>query len=128
MSIAGCNVKVNIWRITTPDDDISGGALISGSVIYSNYPARIQQQPEQMLLLQQGLETMKVFTVTMYPGTLDIRERDELEVVLPTNYQIYGQRMRIINSRHADFAPSDPRNYMMLTVTRSVRSHANTKQ
>ena len=92
MSIAGSNVKVDIWRITTPDDDTAGGALVSGTVIYSHYPARIQQQPEQMLLLQQGLETMKVFTALMTPGTLDIRERDELEVVLPMNYQIYGQR------------------------------------
>jgi len=128
MSIAGSNVKVDIWRITTPDDDTAGGALVSGTVIYSHYPARIQQQPEQMLLLQQGLETMKVFTALMTPGTLDIRERDELEVVLPMNYQIYGQRMRIINARPADFAPNDPRNYMMLTMTRSVRSHANTNQ
>ena len=128
MSIAGSNVKVNIWRITTPDDDDAGGALVSGTLIFESYPARIQQQKAQMLLLQQGLETPKIFTALLTPGTLDIRERDELEVVLPTNYQIYGQRMRIINSRPADFTPNDPRNYIMLTMTRSVRSHANTKQ
>lgn len=122
--IAGCNTKVRIWRITTPDDDSSGGALISGTILYENVPARIQQQPEQMLLLQQGLETLKVFTANVYPGTLDIRERDELEVTFPANYQIYGQRMRITNARPADFAPNDRRNYMLLTMTRSVQAHA----
>lgn len=126
--ILGCNVKADIWRITETTDDISGGAVLTGTVVYSAYPARIQQQPVEMLLLQQGLETPKIFTATMFPGTLDIRERDELEVVAPANYQIYGQRMRIINVRPADFTPSDPRNYLMLTMTRSVQSHANTRQ
>jgi len=126
--IQGCNVKVDIWRITETTDDASGGAVITGTVVYSAYPARIQQQEVEMLLLQQGLETPKIFNVTMYPGTLDIRERDELEVVQPYNYQIVNQRMRILNVRPADFAPNDPRNYLMLTCTRSVQSHANTKQ
>lgn len=121
--IAGQNCKFDIWRMTMLDDDSVGGAQVSGSVVYQNIPARFQQMPEQQLLLHQGLETERFFTANIVPGTLEVYERDEVEVVAPSDHQYYGDRFRVVGRRWADFPPRDPRNYMMLTLTRSVRAH-----
>jgi len=122
--VAGLNVCGRIWKITVNEDDAVGGAVITGTVAHDGVSARIQQQPTEMLLLQQGLETDKPFTMIFAPVTLDVKERYEFEVTIPTDYYLYGERLRMINVRPADFAPSDGRNYIMCELSRSERSHA----
>ena len=122
--VAGFNVAGRIWAISESVDDASGGAVITGTVVHANVPARIQQQPEEQLLLQQGLEINKSFTALIAPVTLDVDERYEFEVTNPPNYYLYGKRLRIINVRQADFVPGDQRNYIMLTMTRSHKANA----
>ncbi|MHA2405075.1 MAG: hypothetical protein ACXADH_18935 [Candidatus Kariarchaeaceae archaeon] len=131
--VAGLNVIGRIWKIDYEDDDSSGGAIITGTVCHDNVRLRVQQKPEEQLLLQQGLETLKTFTaictpVTLdidicTPVTLDIDERYELEIMLPQSYYLAEQRLRIVNHRPADFPSSDGRNYVMLTLNRSHRAH-----
>jgi hypothetical protein len=122
---AGNNVAINIWRIgyISGDDDI-GGAIVTGSIVYSHMPARFQAQPAQQLLLQQGLETEELFEVVVQPGTLDIRQRDEVQIVEPFDHQDYNNRFRVINRQYSSLSPRDPRNWINLTVTRSVRAHS----
>jgi len=122
--VAGLNVKFDIWRWTFTTDDSSGGAVPTGTYIYRSICGRFQQQPEEMMLLQQGYETLKTFTCIIAPATLSVKERDELELVFPANHYYYGDRFRIINARPADFNPNDRRNYLMLTLTRSTEAHA----
>jgi len=122
MSIAGLNCRIDIWRINYANDDIVGGAVITGTLQYQNVAARIQANPEEQLLLQQGLETIRTFTATLIPGTLDIRERDEIEVSQPLDHNYYGQRFRVNGVSYSDFNARNPRNYMMLTLQRSVRA------
>jgi hypothetical protein len=124
MSIAGSNVIGRIWRISQDTDNSSGGAMITGTVVHERVHLRIQQQPEEMLLLQQGYETPKTWTALCDPVTLDIDERYELEIYLPTNYYLTNKRLRITNHRPADFTPSDARNYVLLTLMRMHKSHA----
>lgn len=119
---AGLNKKAHIWRMSTQDDSV-GGAMATGTVRYYNVPIRMQANPDEQLLLQQGLETQKTFSATLKPGTLDIRERDELEIVAPVDDFYYGDRFRIRSVRHSDFNTRDPRNYIMLELVRSVRAH-----
>ena len=121
--VAGLNIRVNVWRITTPIDDHVGGALITGTVIYHDVQARMEEVPAQMLLVQQGLETLSTFRMTLVPGTLTIYERDEVEVVQPRDHYYYGQRFRVKNVSHSSFNPRDPRNYLMLVLNRSDRMH-----
>ena|SRR3990167_6105925 len=120
---AGQNIRANVWRISQSDDDAVGGSVITGTLQYVNIPFRMQQKPEEQLLLQQGLETTKIFTGIVVPGTLDIQERDEIQISKPLDHQFYGTRFRIISVRFSDFTPRDPRGYIMLTLTRSVRAH-----
>lgn len=125
MMVAGLNVKFDIWRVNYSPDDEVGGAVTTGTYSYRNIDGRFQQQPEEQVFLQQGMETVKTFSCIVVPATLDIDERDEIEVVCPTNHYYFGNRFRVINARPADFNPNDRRNYLMLTLTRSVEAHAN---
>jgi hypothetical protein len=120
--VAGLNIQIRHWRITYSDDNEVGGAVVTGSVV-GIYQARMSSNPPSQLLLQQGLETERVFNVTRN-GTIDFQERDEIEVYRPTDHPYYGDFFRIRGVRYSDFNRRDPRAYMMLTVSRSVSAHA----
>lgn len=123
MTIAGANCQVNIWRISVGDDDYVGGASQTGSIVYYGVPANVQAIPANQLLLQQGLETVRIFKALL-PNTWDIRERDELQVVKPKDHVYYNNRFRIISVTYSGNNRRDPRNYMILEMTRSVEAHA----
>lgn len=123
--IAGSNCRIDIWRISEDDDDIVGGAVITGTLQYQNVHARFQSDREDIMLLQQGLETLRTFTFTVFPITMNIYERDEVEVSYPTDHKYYGDRFRIVSVRYSDFNVRDPRNYIILHATRNVKAHAN---
>lgn len=123
---AGMNTVVRIHRINYADDDIVGGAVITGTVTHSNVHARIEANPEEQLLIQQpGLETTRTFDALIKPGSLDVRERDELEIYKPTYHPYYGVRFRIVGVQYSSMDKYNPNNYMRLSMIRSVRSHAN---
>jgi hypothetical protein len=83
----------------------------------------MQEQPEEQLLLQQGLETLKTFQANIYPGWLAIKERDEFEVTAPSDHYHLGDRFRVINVRPSSHNRRDPRGYVMLTLMRSEVAH-----
>ena len=126
MTFAGVNCRGSIWRWTfTGYDDSVGGANPSGTYVYNDVSAFLQEEPEEQLLLQQGLEIQKIFKANVYPGWLDIRERDEFEVTTPTDHYHYGDRFRIINARPSSHNRRDPRGKIMLTMRRSEVAHAH---
>lgn len=120
---AGKNCRIDVWRISFNPDDSVGGAQPTGTVI-GNYEARFQSIPASQLLLQQGLETVRTFTAVVVPGTVDIQERDEIQITHPYDHMYYGDMFRIISITYSSHNPRDPRNYLMLTLTRSVEAHA----
>jgi hypothetical protein len=122
--VAGANILIRIWRITFPTDDEVGGAQSSGTA-YGDYYARMQGNRDEQLLLQQGLETERTFSLVLSPGNRDIRERDEIEVISPIDHPYYGDRFRIVSIRHSDFNTQDQRSYTMLTLSRSVFAHVS---
>jgi len=116
--------RANIWRINNQADNSGGGAVVSGTVVHSDVLIFWQEKPAEQIILQQGLETERIFAATLVPGTLDIRERDEIEITFPFNDYYYGKRFRIIGVQPSSHLPYDPRNYMLVTMVRSVRSHS----
>jgi len=122
--VAGSNVYARIWRVSQDTDDSSGGAMITGTVVHERVGLRVQQQKAEQLLEQQGLEINKIFHAIADPVTLDIDERYEMEIHTPPTYYLSNKRMRVIDHRPADFVPGDPRNYVLLTFTRSHKAHA----
>jgi hypothetical protein len=123
MTLAGQNRKCDIWRFTYNADSVVGGANPTGTVIYHNVTLRMQEEPYESLLLQQGIEGELTFTANIVPGTLTIQDRDELQVVFPPNDHYYGDKFRVIGHRYADFNPTDPRSYIMLNLRRVETSH-----
>lgn len=121
--MAGNNVRFTIHRMSTATDDSVGGAVITGSVVYTNVQGFFQEMPSNQLLLQQGLETLETFKARIIPGTLVIYRRDEVEITAPLDHPRYGERFRVVNSQYSSHNPRDPRNYILLDLTRSVRMH-----
>lgn len=120
---AGLNQLCSIWRMTNLSDDEVGGAVITGTVVYSGLQCRIDSKPPEQILVQQGLETIRTYTAIVVPGTLDIRERDELQITHPTDDVEYGWRYRIIGMQFSTHNRRDPRNYIILNMVRTVRAH-----
>jgi len=109
--------------MSTDDDDSVGGAMITGSSVYTNVQGFFQEMPANQLLLQQGLETIEIFKIRIIPGTLVIYRRDEVQITQPQDHPRYGERFRVVNSQYSSHSPRDPRNYLLLDVTRSTRAH-----
>ena len=122
---AGLNIGIAIWHYFTPSDDAGGGALSSGTYSYPYVEARMEQSRADMLLLQQGLEVTKVWNVLCQPANLLVYERDEIEVVHPTNHRYFGKRFRVVSVEESSINPDVSTGYMMLRVTRRELSHAN---
>lgn len=122
--MAGLREKANIWRFSFPDDNDVGGAVSSGTLQYANVMSQMDAKMPSQILLQQGLETLETFTAIVIPGTMTIYERDEYEPVFPYNHPYYGQRFRITGVTKSVNMPFNPNNYMVLTMTRSIRAHA----
>jgi hypothetical protein len=120
---AGFNTKVRIWRINYDPDDVVGGAQITGSVQYEEVRARLESNPEDQLLLQQGLETEKTFNALVIPGTLEIKERDELQIIEPDHHPYYADRFRITSVQYSSMDIYNPNSYIRLSLVRSEVSH-----
>jgi len=123
MTAAGENTRSTIWRMVNLTDDAVGGASISGTVVHTGVLTRLDSKATEQVLLQQGYETERTFTAIIVPGTLDIRERDELEITHPIDHVYYGSRFRIITIQYSTHNRRDRRNYIMLNLVRSVRAH-----
>src|SRR3990167_1983263 len=121
---AGLNYRCTVFRITQDTDDVVGGAMITGTAIYTGMEFGLEEQPTQQLLLQQGLETVKTFDAIITPGNLVIKERDEIEITFPIEDFRYGARFRVINARPARMNTRDPRSFIALTLVRSERAHS----
>ena len=124
--VAGFNIKVSVWRVSfaTADDEV-GGAITTGTYVYTNIPARLHEKPTDHVFFQQGIETVKTFQMTVKPSTLVIHERDEIEITWPSEHRFYQDRFRVMGDAYSNFHPREERGYLILDLTRSVRAHAN---
>jgi len=127
---AGLNCLVNFIRLTYTTDDDVGGADPTGTFVFQNVNARIvplsfNGMNPSVLLQDQGLETRRPLSCMVWPGTLAIREEDELVVVSPPNHRYYNQTFRIITLEYAGHHPDQKRQNLLLTIERSDISHRN---
>lgn len=120
---ANYNCFASIWRLSTPTDDVVGGAVVTGTVVYTGLQVFLDSKAPEQILLQQGYETARTFVATVVPGYLDIREKDELEVTAPVEHVYLGKRFRITGVQHSNLDRRDPRNYILLNLVRSVEAH-----
>jgi hypothetical protein len=121
--VAGNNCRSSIFRMLEMADDYVGGSVVTGSVVYSGVYTFFESEQEDQMFVAQGLETLRTYRATIVPGTLTIKERDELMVTEPLDNPHYGKRFRITSMQYSSHNPRDPRNYILLNLVRSERAH-----
>lgn len=96
--VAGLHMKVDIIRINYSADDSIGGAVTTGTTVYSNMPAVLTLRRPSQQSLEQGLEVNQIYDFTcrprFYKSQVVIYERDEILVTWPTDHILYNLRFR----------------------------------
>ncbi len=123
---AGFNIRVNFYSVDTVSDDIVGGALVTGTLLKSNIPARLEADRIEQVFLNQGLETERTFVLTcLYQP--ELKEPDQFQVTQPYNHPYLGERFRVIGVQHSNFTDRR-RRYSMFNCSRSVQAHRELDQ
>lgn len=122
---AGLNVKINVYSMDNLSDDRIGGAILTGTLAGESLACRFEQQKPSYLLMQQGIEVNKIWTVVLKPYEADITERDEVEIVYPVNHSYYGSRFMVKSVQRSSHHPSDPRGYVILYVEKREYAHSH---
>lgn len=127
---AGNNVGIRIWRmVASPSgDDRVGGYDPTGTVLYEHAHARILQNTPTAPLLEQGLETNKLYSFAIDSRDLQIQEQDIVEITSPVIHFDYGKKYRAVAIQRQSFAPNDRRQYLIVTTTRVEIAHGNNYQ
>jgi hypothetical protein len=125
---SGLNQVCNIIRFSYPQDDAVGGAVPSGTVLYSNLDIRIASEKPVMAIVQQGIQTEESYSALLFEGNVDIRHNDQIEVILPVIGWFYGKKFRVVGIQRSSSHPYQERNQIRLTLKRSDESHGNSYQ
>jgi hypothetical protein len=128
---AGFNSTGRIWRFTNSINDEVGGAVPTGTVLYTPVFSRIASEKPTIALLEQGLETPEIFraelSYTPVPGgSFDVRHNDQYEITSPPISPYYNLRFVIIGVQHVSF--NDARRYLRVTLRRLVTANSNLLQ
>lgn len=122
---AGLNMRFTIWRMATvAGDDVVGGAIPTGTAVYTEVRGRMEGRPTSQVFLEQGLETDHLSRILVRPASMDIRERDEIEVTFPPGHFNIDERFRIVGVKRGALHPRDGRGALNLDVSQIVRSRA----
>lgn len=124
--VAGLNLVARIWDYKYDlgsGDDIVGGAVPSGTVLQENVPCRVASMKPTQAILEQGIETLELYTGVVANYTVQIENNHELEITAPINSPYYGEHFRIIGDpRRTSTHSSDSRGFLMLTLRRVEHS------
>lgn len=101
----GLNIEVTFIRNTYVSDDNVGGAIITGSVVYSGIAARLSARRPSQVSLDSGLEVERTFDMIVNGQSLTLFERDEVQVTSPLNSPYYGEEFRILGLQHDSRRP-----------------------
>lgn len=115
-----------IWRFTESQDDSVGGAVPTGTVIYSPVYLRIFTEKPTLALLEQGLETPAMFSAIIQPSQIQLRNNDQVEVTDPNISPYKGQFFVIVNDPVSSML--DNRRYWRVVMRRFVTAHSNRLQ
>jgi hypothetical protein len=121
---AGNNIVATIWTFDYPSDDYVGGAQPTGTMAYQNISCRYEPLPPTIPLLEQGVETVKLFNFFINRADIVIKENDEVQINLPVNHMYANQYFRIISVQKTGFHPSDSRGFLRLITKRREEAHA----
>lgn len=116
----GLNCRVSFIRNTYQGDDASGGAIITGTVVYSNIPGRLSARRPSQQSLEQGLEVDRIFDFITVGQSLNVDERDEIRYDSPTTSPYYQEEFRILGIQYDSRRPKT--GHTEYTLSRIERS------
>ena len=116
----------HIIRFSYNADDDQGGALPSGTVLYSPVFARIFTEKPTLALLEQGLLTDELFSAILEPGNLDLRHNDQFQVDAPALSPWINKKFVIVSIQTPSML--DGRRYMRVVMRRFEIAHTNNLQ
>lgn len=120
---AGFNIELTVWQMTTvPGDDEVGGAIVTGTPLYVGMKGRMEESRPSQIVLEQGLEVDQIWTCVVRPSTVNVRERDEVEITFPPEHQYLGLRFRVRGVQRASLHPRDTRGFLSLSLSRIEES------
>lgn len=125
---AGLNQVARLIRFSYPIDDVVGGAVPSGTVVYENLTIRIKSEKPTLALLEQGLQTPTIYTGLLFGGNIIIEHNDQIEVTAPPQGWFYGKKFRVIGVQRSSNHPVQDRNQIRVTLRRYEESHSNNLQ
>jgi hypothetical protein len=125
---AGLNRVCKVIRFSYPTDDQVGGAVPSGTVLYSSLDIRIKSEKPTQALLEQGLQTPTIFAGFLFAGNVDIQHNDQIEIAFPTMDWFYGKKFRVIGIQRSSSHPAQDRNQIRLVLKRWGEEHSNDLQ
>lgn len=122
---AGYNRVVRLIRFSNPSDDVVGGAVPSGTVLYENLSIRIEGREPTLALMEQGLQTPTIYSAFLFAGNIDIEHNDQIQFTLPVSDWFYNKKFRVIGIRRSSNHPAQDRNQIKITLRRWEESHSN---
>lgn len=125
---AGYENTCRLWHFSYPQDDSSGGAVPSGTVVYENLSIRIKSEKPSQVLLEQGVDVQPVFSAFLFAGNIDIAHNDQIEVTAPRNGWLYGKKFRVVGVQRSSNNYWNDRNQIRVTLKRFGESHSNDLQ
>jgi hypothetical protein len=120
---AGYNALAKVLRYEFKDDDEIGGASPSGTVLLENIWCRIEPIEPTMALLEQGLETVKLFRTSLDYRAKNVSENDELVVTAPIGSIYRNKAFRLVSVQHSSLRADDPRSQVLVIMRRRHEAH-----
>jgi len=94
--MVGLNSVIQILRKTSNIDDDIGGANNTGTAVYSDVPARIEDVAPLAESLAQGLEAVKVVQVAFRNTGQDVWEQDIVLVTSHSDSPHYNEFLKVL--------------------------------
>lgn len=115
-----------IIRFSYPVDDDQGGALPSGTVLYTPVFARIFTEKPTLALLEQGLETPELYSAILEPGDMLLNHNDQYQVDGPNISPYKNEKFVIVSIQSPSML--DNRRYLRVVMRRFEIAHTNDLQ
>lgn len=113
--LQGQNVFITIQRENALADNVIGGRRYSLTTVATNVPARLSAIRPSADLLAQGIQTGKVFNLSLQPSDRSITERD---IVLIQTGAWANQTFRVTGVQVDSILPGDPRSHLSVGLSR----------
>ena len=124
---AGHTRLCKLIHFNYPTDDVQGGAVPSGTVLYENLEIRLKAEKPTVVLLEQGVDVQPVFSALLFPGNINIEHNDQIQITAPAYGWYANKKFRVIGIQRASANPWVDENQIRVTLKR-WESHSNDVQ